>query len=184
MENNLFFDFRKNLLFQLQKEQGYTSVMAVPRLVKVVVSMSVKQIIQDRKALDDALKELLAITGQKPTITKARKSIAGFKLRQGMPIGCKVTLRGQIMYDFVFRLIHVIFPRIRDFQGFSSKAFDNQGNYNIGIKEQIIFPEIDYDKLKFNKGMNITFVISSKKRIESLVLLKKLGFPLRADGKK
>lgn len=183
MENNLFLDFRKNLLFQLQKERGYSSVMAVPRLVKLVVSMSVKQVVQDRKALDDATKELLMITGQKPAITKARKSIAGFKLRQGMPIGCKVTLRGQRMYDFLFRLIHIIFPRIRDFQGFSSKAFDRQGNYNIGIKEEVIFPEIDYDKLKFNKGMNITIVTTCKQKADSLLLLKKLGFPLRSDRK-
>ena len=183
MENNLFLDFRKNLLPQLQQENNYSSVMAVPRLVKIVVSMSVKQVIQDRKALEDATKELTAITGQKPTITKARKSVAGFKLRQGMPIGCKVTLRGQRMYDFMFRLIHVIFPRIRDFQGFSNKAFDGQGNYNIGIKEEVIFPEIDYDKLKFNKGMNITIVISSKKKKDSLILLKKLGFPVRGGDK-
>ena len=153
--------------------------MAVPRLVKLVVSMCVKQAVQDHKALDDAFNELTLITGQKPTITKARKSIAGFKIRQGMPIGCKVTLRGQRMYDFIFRLIHIIFPRISDFQGLSINAFDGEGNYSIGIKEEVIFPEIDYDKLKFNKGFGITLVTSCKKKEETLFLLRKLGFPLK-----
>lgn len=183
MQSDLFLDFRKNLIFRLQEEHGYDSIMAVPRLVKIVVSMSVRQVIQDRKALDDAMRELFAITGQRPVITKARKSIAGFKLRQGMPIGCKVTLRRQKMYDFLLRLIHVIFPRIRDFQGFSNKAFDSQGNYNIGIKEEVIFPEIDYDKLKFNKGMNITIVSTAKNREETICLLKKFNFPIQG-GKK
>jgi large subunit ribosomal protein L5 len=153
--------------------------MAVPRLRKIVVSMSVKQVIQDKNALKDALQELTLITGQKPAFTKAKKSVASFKLRKGMPLGCKVTLRGVNMYAFLYRLIHIVFPRIRDFRGFSKKSFDLQGNYNIGVKEQIIFPEIDYDKIKFNKGMNITFVVSSVSTENSLFLLRKLGVPVK-----
>ncbi len=171
--------FYKKLLPEMQKEMNLSSAMAVPRLEKVVISMSVKQVLQEKRALEDAVHELSLITGQKPMITKVKKSIANFKIRKGMSIGCKVTLRSSIMYDFVYRLINVVFPRIRDFRGLSSKAFDLQGNYNIGIKEEVIFPEIDYDKIRFNKGMNITFVINSKNTQDSLFLLKKLGVPIK-----
>ena len=172
-------NFYQKIILVMQKEGNYQNVMAVPKLKKIIVSMSIKQVLQDKKNLNEGMHEMFLITGQKPVITKARKSIAGFKLRKGMPLGCKVTLRRDKMYDFFYRLVSIVLPRIRDFRGFSKKAFDLQGNYNIGIKEEIVFPEIDYDKIKFNKGMNITFVTTTKDSQESLFLLKSLGFPVK-----
>lgn len=171
--------FRDQIRPVLQKELNYDSPLAVPNIKKLVINIGVKQAVQDKKHVTEAAHELHLITGQKPIITKAKKSIAGFKLREGMPIGVKVTLRKASMYAFIHRLIHIVFPRIRDFRGLSKKALDQKGNYNIGIREQIIFPEIDYDKIRINKGMNLTFVIQNKNKTESLLLLRKLGFPIK-----
>ena len=161
------------------KDLGYKSVMQVPRLEKIVINMGLGEAIQNVKILDSAVVELAAIAGQKAVITKAKKSIASFKLRQGMPIGCMVTLRRERMYEFFDRLVNVAIPRIRDFKGISGKAFDGAGNYSLGIKEQLIFPEINYDKIDKIKGMNITIVTSAKNDEEGKALLKLLGMPFR-----
>ena len=153
--------------------------MQVPKLEKIVVNMSLSEALQNAKVLDTAANELMAITGQKPVITKAKKSIASFKLRQGMPIGCKVTLRGDRMYEFLDRLVSVALPRIRDFKGVSGKAFDGMGNYTLGIKEQIIFPEIDYDKVEMVHGMDVTICTTARTDAESKALLRHLGMPFR-----
>ncbi len=153
--------------------------MEVPRLEKVVLNMGLGEAIQNVKILDSAAAELSLIAGQKPVITKAKKSIAGFKLRQGMPIGCAVTLRKDKMYEFLDRLINVSLPRVRDFKGVSGKAFDGKGNYSLGVKEQLIFPEIDYDEIDKIKGLNITIVTSAKNDEEGKALLKLMGMPFR-----
>lgn len=163
----------------LMKEFSYGSVMQVPRVEKVVLNVGLGEAIQNIKLLDAAQKELSMITGQKAVTTKAKKSIAGFKLRQGMPIGCKVTLRGTRMFEFLDRLISVALPRIRDFKGVSNRAFDGKGNYSLGVKEQFIFPEIDYDKVEMVHGMDIAICTSARTDAEAKALLKHLGMPFR-----
>lgn len=171
--------YNKEMVPQLMKDHNYNNIMEVPKLVKIVVNMGLGEAIQNVKILDSAAEELAAITGQKPVITKAKKSIAGFKLRQGMPIGCCVTLRRDRMYEFLDRLVSVTLPRVRDFKGISGKAFDGQGNYSLGVKEQLIFPEIDYDKVDKIKGLNITIVTTAKTDAEGKALLKLMGLPFR-----
>jgi large subunit ribosomal protein L5 len=171
--------YRKDIVPALMKEFSYDNVMQVPRLEKVVLNVGLGEAIQNIKLLDAAQKELSTITGQKAVQTKAKKSIAAFKLRQGMPIGCKVTLRGDRMYEFLDRLISAALPRIRDFKGVSGKAFDGKGNYTLGIKEQFIFPEIDYDKVEMVHGMDITLCTSAKTDAESKALLRHFGMPFR-----
>ena len=164
---------------QLQKEFNYSSVMEVPRITKIVLNMGVGEALADKKILTHALDDMTRIAGQKPVSTIATKSIAGFKIREGMPIGCKVTLRRERMYEFLQRLIMIAIPRIRDFRGFGVKAFDGRGNYSMGIKEQIVFPEIEYDKIDTIRGMDITIATSAKTNKEGLALLKAFGFPFR-----
>ena len=161
----------------LMTKFGYTSVMQCPKLVKIVINLGVGEAISNPKALDEAVAELTAIAGQKPVVTKAKKSIANFKLREGMPIGCKVTLRGEKMYEFVDRLISLALPRVRDFRGVNPNAFDGRGNYALGIKEQLIFPEIEYDKVEKVLGMDIIFVTTAKTDEEGRELLKLFGMP-------
>lgn len=172
--------YQKEVIPALTKRFGYRNVMQVPRLVKVVVSRGVGEAITNPKALESSVDELLLVTRQKPLVTKAKKSIAAFKLRSGMKIGCLVTLRGQRMYDFVTKLIDVALPRIRDFKGASPRAFDGRGNYNLGLREQLIFPEIDYDKVDKARGMNVTFVTTAKTDEEARLLLEALGIPFRS----
>ncbi len=171
--------YRDEVVPSMKKEFGYKNVMAIPRLEKVVVNMGIKEGSVDIKIIDNALEELAAITGQKPVITRAKKSISAFKLREGMPIGIKVTLRRNRMYEFLDRLINIAMPRIRDFRGFSDKSVDDHGNYSIGIQEQIIFPEVEFDKIKKVQGMDITFVTSSNSKEHSKKLLEWLGFPFK-----
>ena len=161
----------------LMKRFGYTSPMAVPKLTKIIVNMGMGEAVSDPKVLDKAVEELTAITGQKPVITKARKSIAGFKLRAGVPIGCMVTLRKQRMYEFLDRLVNVALPRVRDFKGVSPKAFDGRGNYALGLREQIIFPEINYDKIDKVRGLSVSIVTTARTDEEGYQLLKELGMP-------
>ena len=163
----------------LVKEFGYTSSMAVPKIKKVVLNMGLGEAIYNIKVLDNAVEELALIAGQKAVIRKAKKSIAGFKLREGMPIGCSVTLRRGMMYEFLDKLFNVALPRVRDFRGLPNKCFDGRGNCSIGIKEHIIFPEIDYDKIDKIKGLNITIVTSGNTNEEGTFLLKSLGMPFR-----
>ncbi len=165
---------------KLQEEFNYANPMMVPRLQKIVVNVSLKDAIQNVKLLETAANEVGLITGQKPVIRRARRSIANFKLREGMPIGTSVTLRRDKMWEFLDRLISLTMPRIRDFRGISRKAFDGRGNYSLGLKEQIVFPEIDYDKVEKIHGFNITFVTSAKTDAEALSLLQHLGMPFRA----
>jgi len=164
---------------QLTQEFNYRNIMEVPRLQSVVLNMGLGEAIQNIKILDNAVEELALIAGQKPVITRAKKSIASFKLRENMPIGCMVTLRRDRMYDFLDKLIHIALPRVRDFRGVSPKSFDGRGNYTLGIREHIIFPEINYDKIDKIKGLNITIVTSSKTDEEGRLLLKLLGMPFR-----
>ena len=171
--------YQQEVVPRLIEEFGYKNRMQVPRLEKVVVNMGLGEAIQNPKILDSATMEMTQIAGQRPVITRARKSIAAFKLRAGMPIGCSVTLRGNRMYDFLTKLINIAIPRIRDFRGISRKGFDGRGNYSLGIREQIIFPEIDYDKIDKIKGLNITIVTSAETDKEGLVLLESLGMPFR-----
>lgn len=161
----------------LQKEFGYTNVMAIPKLDKVIINIGLGEAVQNDKAVDAAVRDMTIISGQKPLVTKAKKSIAGFKLREGMPIGVKVTLRGDRMYEFVDRLFSVALPRVRDFRGVSSKSFDGRGNYSLGLKEQLIFPEIDYDKVDKIRGMQIVFTTTAKTDEEGRALLTRLGMP-------
>jgi large subunit ribosomal protein L5 len=171
--------YNKEMVPALMKDQNYKNIMEVPKLVKIVLNMGLGEAIQNVKILDSAAEELAAIAGQRPVITKAKKSIAGFKLRQGMPIGCCVTLRREKMYEFLDRLVSVSLPRVRDFKGISGKAFDGMGNYSLGVKEQLIFPEIDYDKVDKIKGLNITIVTTAKTDAEGKALLKLMGLPFR-----
>ncbi|MFH1077210.1 MAG: 50S ribosomal protein L5 [Pseudomonadota bacterium] len=171
--------YREEVIPQLKEMFGYKNVMEIPKIEKIVLNMGLGEAIQNIKVLDSAVLELTAISGQKPVITRARKSIATFKLRVGMPIGCKVTLRGDRMYDFLGRLVYVALPRVRDFQGVSNKAFDGRGNYSLGIKEQIIFPEINYDKIDKVKGLNVCIKTTAKNSEESRALLKLMGMPFR-----
>jgi large subunit ribosomal protein L5 len=171
--------YNKEIIPALKKHFSYKNIMQVPRLEKVVINMGLGEAIQNIKILDSAMEEITAISGQRPIITKAKRSIAQFKLRVGMPIGCMVTLRKEKMYEFLNRLINVALPRVRDFRGFSPHAFDGRGNYALGIKEQIIFPEIDYDKIDKIKGMNIVITTTAKTDEEGRELLKLLGIPFR-----
>lgn len=171
--------YQKNVVPALTKEFGYTNVMAVPKLEKVSVNIGLGEATQNAKLMDGAVGELAQITGQKPVVTKARKSIAAFKLREGMSIGCMVTLRGDRMYEFLDRLMNVALPRVRDFRGVSTKSFDGRGNYTMGLREQLIFPEIDYAKVDKTKGMNISITTTARTDAEGLALLKQLGMPFR-----
>ncbi|MFA5719865.1 MAG: 50S ribosomal protein L5 [Acholeplasmataceae bacterium] len=164
---------------ELMKTFNYTSVMEVPKIEKIVVNMGVGDAVANPKALDDAVVELGLITGQKPIVSKAKKSIANFKLREGMAIGCKVTLRGERMYYFLDKLISIALPRVRDFRGVSKESFDGRGNYTLGVKEQLIFPEINYDNVKKVRGMDIVIVTTAKTDEEGRALLKQLGMPFR-----
>jgi len=163
----------------LQKAFGYKSPMQIPRLEKVVVNMGVGDAIANPKAMDAAVADLTAITGQKPVITRAKKSIAAFKVRTGMPIGCKVTLRGERMWDFLDKLFHIALPRVRDFKGVSARGFDGRGNFTVGLREQLIFPEIDYDKVDKVRGMDVTIVTSARSDEEAKTFLSLLGLPMR-----
>lgn len=171
--------YLKDVVPAMMKEFEYKSIMAVPRVNKVILNMGLGEAIYNIKVLDKGAEELGIIAGQKPVITKAKKSIAGFKLREGMPIGCMVTLRRNRMYDFLDKLFNVALPRVRDFRGLSEKVFDGRANCSIGIKEHIIFPEIDYDKIDKIKGLNITIVTTAKSDVEGHFLLKLLGMPFR-----
>jgi large subunit ribosomal protein L5 len=171
--------YRQEIIPQMMKKYGYKNVMQVPALNKVVVNMGVGEAIQNAKSLEAAVNDLTTITGQRPVVTKARKSIAAFKLRTGMKIGCKVTLRGNRMYDFFDKLVNVVLPRVRDFRGVSPRAFDGRGNYTLGLREQVIFPEIDYDKIDKVRGMDITVVTTAKTDEEARDLLRLVGMPFR-----
>ena len=163
----------------LMSKFGYKSVMQLPKVEKIVINMGVGDAVQNSKALDAAVEELTIITGQKPVVTKAKKSIAGFRLREGMPIGAKVTLRGERMYEFLHKLISISLPRVRDFRGVSKKAFDGRGNYTLGVKEQLIFPEIDYDKVSKVRGMDIVIVTTANSDEEARELLTQFGMPFQ-----
>jgi large subunit ribosomal protein L5 len=171
--------YRKEVAPALAKQFGYKSPMEVPRLEKIVLNMGVGEATADKKILENAVADMTKIAGQKPVVTKARKAIAGFKIREGYPIGCMVTLRQERMYEFLDRLFSVALPRVRDFRGVSGKGFDGQGNYNMGVKEQIIFPEIEYDKIDAIRGMNITITTSAKTDAEAKALLSAFKFPFR-----
>lgn len=171
--------YREEIIPELVKQFGYKSVMQVPRIEKITLNMGVGEAVADRKVLENAVGDLSRIAGQKPVVTRARKAIAGFKIREGYPIGCMVTLRGQRMYEFLDRLVTVAFPRVRDFRGVSSRAFDGRGNYNIGVKEQIIFPEIEYDKVDAVRGLNISITTTAKTDEEGKALLAAFNFPFR-----
>ncbi|MDF1613469.1 50S ribosomal protein L5 [Desulfurivibrio dismutans] len=164
---------------QLMKEFGYGNIMEVPKLEKVTLNMGLGEAVQNPKIVESAGRELTQIAGQKAVVTRAKRSIATFKLREGMPIGCRVTLRGERMYDFLAKLVHVALPRVRDFRGISFKAFDGRGNYSLGIKEHIIFPEIDYDKIDKIKGLNIAITTTAKSDAEGRFLLKAMGMPFK-----
>jgi large subunit ribosomal protein L5 len=171
--------YTKLVVPSLSKEFGYKNVMAVPKLEKISVNIGMGEATQNAKLMDGAVNELGQIAGQKPVITKAKKSIAAFKLRENMPIGCMVTLRGDRMYEFFDRLVNVALPRVRDFRGVSSKSFDGRGNYTLGIRDQLIFPEIDYAKVEKTKGMNISITTTARTDAEGLALLKAMGMPFR-----
>ena len=171
--------YQKNVIPALVKEFGYKNVMAVPKIQKVSVNIGLGEATQNAKLMDGAVNELGQIAGQKPVVTKAKKSIAAFKLREGMSIGAMVTLRGDRMYEFLDRLMNVALPRVRDFRGVSSKSFDGRGNYTLGVRDQLIFPEIDYNKVEKVKGMNISITTSAKTDAEGLALLKQMGMPFR-----
>jgi large subunit ribosomal protein L5 len=173
--------YYKDIVPRLMKEREYPNVMAVPRLLKVVVNMGVGEATQNVKLLDSAVAELAQITGQKPAIRRARKSVASFRLREGMPIAAAVTLRGDRMYEFVDRLCSVALPRVRDFRGVPTNSFDGRGNYTLGLKDQILFPEVDYAKVDNLRGMNVTFVTTARTDEESRVLLASLGMPFRTQ---
>jgi len=164
---------------QLKEQFGYKNDMEIPRITKITLNMGVGEAIADRKVMENAVGDMTRIAGQKPIVIKARKSVAGFKLREGWPVGCKVTLRSNMMYEFLDRLISVAIPRIRDFRGMNPKAFDGRGNYNMGVREQIIFPEIDYDKIDTLRGMDITFTTTAKTDQEGRALLAAFNFPFR-----
>lgn len=178
---NLKERYQKDIVPALMEKFSYKSVMQVPRLEKIVINMGVSDVKDNSKALDSAMKDLTQITGQKPIITKAKKSIAAFKLREGMNIGCKVTLRSKKMYDFATRLFNVALPRVRDFKGVSDKSFDGRGNYSFGIKEQMIFPEIEYDKVDKTRGMDVIIVTTAKTNEEAKALLELLGLPFEKN---
>lgn len=171
--------YEKEILPELQQELGLENPMQVPRVTKVTVNMGVGEAKQDAKVLDDSVEEMMVITGQRPRINRARKSIASFKLREGMPVGCSVTLRGERMYEFLDRLISVALPRIRDFRGISPKSFDGRGNMSLGVREQTIFPEIDYDSVTQVRGLDVTITTTARNDQEGHALIRKLGMPFR-----
>jgi large subunit ribosomal protein L5 len=171
--------YNDELKAKLKEELGLDNVMQIPRITKITLNMGVGAASQDKKLLDGAVKDLELIAGQKPVVTHARKSIAGFKIREGWPIGAKVTLRGERMYEFLDRLISITIPRIRDFRGFSAKSFDGRGNYSLGIKEQIVFPEIDFDKIDRIRGLDITITTSARNDDEGRALMRAFGFPFK-----
>lgn len=177
--NRLQEKYRTAIVPALVEKFNYTSVMQAPRISKIVINIGVGDAVLNPKVLDDAVSELAQITGQKPLVTKAKKSIASFKLREGMPIGCKVTLRGERMYEFFDRLITIALPRVRDFRGVNPKGFDGRGNYTLGVKEQLIFPEINYDKVTKTRGMDIVIVTTANTDQEALELFKQFGMPFR-----
>ena len=171
--------YRETIVPQLMQNFSYESIMQVPKLTKITLNMGVGEAIGDKKVIDRAMADMTAIAGQKPIVTNARKSIANFKVRQGWPIGCKVNLRRERMYEFLERLISIAIPRIRDFRGLSNKGFDGRGNYSLGIKEQIIFPEIDYDKIDTIRGLDVTITTTAKTDAEGLALLSAFNFPFK-----
>jgi large subunit ribosomal protein L5 len=171
--------YKQTVASELQKKFGYKSVMEVPRITKITLNMGVGEAVGDKKILEHAVSDMTKIAGQKPVVTKAKKAIAGFKIREGYPIGCMVTLRGNRMYEFLDRLVTVAMPRIRDFRGISGKGFDGRGNYNVGVKEQIIFPEIEYDKIDALRGMNISITTTAKTDEEGKALLAAFKFPFK-----
>jgi large subunit ribosomal protein L5 len=171
--------YREKISPELKAKFGYKSVMEVPRITKITLNMGVGEAVADKKIMENAVGDLTKIAGQKPVVTKARKAIAGFKIRQGYPIGCMVTLRGPQMYEFLDRLITVALPRVRDFRGISGRAFDGRGNYNIGVKEQIIFPEIEYEKVDAVRGLNISITTTAKSDEEAKALLAAFKFPFK-----
>ena len=171
--------YKETVAAQLMKQFGYKSVMEVPRIEKITLNMGVGEAVADKKVMEHAVGDMQKIAGQKPVVTKAKKSIAGFKIREDYPVGCKVTLRKERMYEFLDRLVSVAIPRIRDFRGISGKSFDGRGNYNMGVREQIIFPEIEYDKIDALRGMNITITTTAKTDEEARALLSAFKFPLK-----
>jgi large subunit ribosomal protein L5 len=172
--------YKKSVVPKLQEQFGYQNVMQVPKITKITINMGVGEAMADKKIIENAVNDLTQISGQKPVVTRARKSIANFKVRENWPIGCMVTLRGARMYEFLDRLINVALPRVRDFRGLPSRSFDGSGNYSMGVKEQIIFPEIDFDKVDALRGMDITIVTSAKTDDEARALLQAFNFPLRS----
>lgn len=171
--------YKKEIVPKLQQELGFKNVHQVPRIEKITVNMGVGEAAQNPKALEHAMEDLKVITGQKPKVTRAKKSVAGFKIRAGMPIGCMVTLRGDRMYEFLDRLLSLALPRVRDFRGLSIKSFDGRGNYNFGLIEQLVFPEVDYDKIDKIRGMDITITTTAKNDQEAIALLREFGFPFK-----
>jgi len=171
--------YRNQIVAQLTEKFEYKSVMEVPRITKITLNMGVGEAVSDKKIIENAVGDMTKIAGQKPVVTKAKKAVAGFKIREGYPIGCKVTLRGKRMYEFLDRLVTIAFPRVRDFRGVSGKSFDGRGNYNIGLKEQIIFPEIEYDKIDALRGLNISITTTAKTNDEAKALLAAFKFPFR-----
>jgi large subunit ribosomal protein L5 len=172
--------YSKTVVPALKKEFGYKNPMSIPKIEKIAINIGLGEATSNAKLMDGAVNELTAIAGQKPVVTKAKKSIAAFKLRENMPIGCMVTLRGDRMYEFFDRLVNVALPRVRDFRGLNPKSFDGRGNYTMGLRDQLIFPEIDYSKIDKTKGMNISITTSAKSDAEGLVLLRNMGMPFRA----
>jgi large subunit ribosomal protein L5 len=172
--------YQDTVVGQLQEQFGYRNPMQVPRITKITLNMGVGEAVADRKVMEHAVGDMMKIAGQKPIVVNARKSVAGFKVREGWPVGCKVTLRREQMYEFLDRLINIAIPRIRDFRGMNPKAFDGRGNYNMGVREQIIFPEIDYDKIDALRGMDITFTTTATTDEEGRALLKAFNFPFRS----
>jgi large subunit ribosomal protein L5 len=171
--------YRDTVVKQLQEQFGYKNVMEIPRLTKISLNMGVGEAVGDRKLIDNAVADMTKIAGQKPVVTLARKSVASFKLREGWPVGCRVTLRREHMFEFLDRLVNIAIPRIRDFRGLNPKSFDGRGNYNMGVREQIIFPEIDYDKIDTLRGLDITFTTTAKTDQEGRALLAAFNFPFR-----
>ena len=171
--------FREKLVPQLQEKFGYASAMQVPRITKITLNMGVSEAVADKKVMDHAVSDLTKIAGQKPVVTKTRKAIANFKVRENVPIGCMVTLRGAAMYEFLDRFVTIALPRVRDFRGISGRAFDGRGNYNVGVKEQIIFPEVEYDKVDALRGLNISITTTAKSAEEAKALLAAFKFPFK-----
>lgn len=176
--------YKQEVIKALTEKFGYKTIMQVPRIEKITLNMGVGEAVADKKVLENAAKDMTAIAGQKPLITKVRKSVAGFHIREGYPIGCKVTLRGERMWEFLERLIVIAIPRIRDFRGLSSKSFDGRGNYSMGVREQIIFPEIDFDKVDAVRGLDITITTTAKTDEEGKALLESFNFPFRTHASK